>query len=79
MARCGLRTPGASDEPVFPSRPIDSNVEEAIRRNVNRHRDDRRDGRKDNQPQPLGLMLNHLQRATEVCIKSYNPDGFMAL
>ena len=31
-------------QPVFPSRPIDSNVEEDFLRNVNRRRGDRRDG-----------------------------------
>jgi hypothetical protein len=30
-------------QPVFSSKPIDSIVDEAFRRSVNRHRDDRRD------------------------------------
>ena len=75
--------PRASDtariwQPVFPSRPIDSNVEEAFPRSVNRHRDDRRDGKKVNLPQPLGLMFNHLQCALEACPKGYDGDGYLA-
>ncbi len=76
--------PPASDtarvwQPVFPSRPIDSDVEEAFRRSVNRRRDDGRDGRKAYLPKPLGLMLNHMQWVTEACLKDCDSDGFIAL
>ena len=60
-------------QPVFPSRPIDSNVEEAFLRSVNRCRDDRRDGRKLTYPSP-GIAAQSYAKGNG----SFDPNVTMA-
>jgi hypothetical protein len=89
MARCDdldemrvlCRESPASDaariwQPWFPSRPIDSNVDEAFRRNVSESTP--RWKNKISCPNTLGLMLNHMHWATEVCLKVEDGDGYLA-